>query len=395
MSQSLSASAASTSRIHLQPGSPAFAALLAELGAEFAGRAEQYDRSGEFPHANFRSLQRHGLLALTVPRAQGGLGGGLGEAIEVIGAVAKGDPSTALILAMQYLQHARLQDNPQWPAHLRQRVVRSAVEDGALINSLRVEPELGSPSRGGLPATVARRSADGWRLSGCKLYSTGSHGLTWYSVFARSDDADPLVGVWLVHKDSPGVRIVEDWDHLGMRATCSHRIEFDDVPLPADHAVNVAPASRRSPETELDATGLLWMGALLGAVYDGAARAARDWLVDWLRRRTPSNLGAPLASLPRFQQAVGAIDSLLLVNRSLLGDAAVQRLPESASGQLKYLVTDNAIRAVQLAVEAAGNPGLSRANPLERHYRNVLCSRIHTPQNDAVLLRAGRFALDL
>lgn len=151
MSQSLSASAASTSRIHLQPGSPAFAALLAELGAEFAGRAEQYDRSGEFPHANFRSLQRHGLLALTVPRAQGGLGGGLGEAIEVIGAVAKGDPSTALILAMQYLQHARLQDNPQWPAHLRQRVVRSAVEDGALINSLRVEPELGSPSRGAAP----------------------------------------------------------------------------------------------------------------------------------------------------------------------------------------------------------------------------------------------------
>jgi alkylation response protein AidB-like acyl-CoA dehydrogenase len=45
---------------------------------------------------------------------------------------------------------------------------------------------------------------------------------------------------------------------------------------------------------------------------------------------------------------------------------------------------------VQLAVEASGNPGLSRDNPLERHYRDVLCARIHTPQNDSVLQGVGR-----
>lgn len=393
MSARMIANAPRVARTPVKPGSPGFTELLAGLGAEFARRAGHYDRTGQFPHENFIRLHEHGLLALTIPAAKGGLGGGLAEAVETVGAIAQGDPSTALILAMQYLQHGRLHDNPQWPEHLRQRVVREAIEDGALINALRVEPELGSPSRGGLPATVARRTADGWRLSGSKLYSTGSYGLTWYSVFARSDDADPLVGVWLVHKDSPGIRIVEDWDHLGMRATCSHRIDFDDVPLPLDHAVNVAPASRRSSESELDATGQLWMAALLGAIYDGVARAARDWLVEWLQSRTPSNLGAPLASLPRFQQTVGEIDSLLLVNRTLLEAAGAQRLPEGASGQLKYLVTDNAIRAVQRALEVSGNPGLSRSGALERHYRNVLCSRIHTPQNDVVLTKAGQAAL--
>ncbi|MNJ82107.1 hypothetical protein D3C77_812780 [compost metagenome] len=48
---------------------------------------------------------------------------------------------------------------------------------------------------------------------------------------------------------------------------------------------------------------------------------------------------------------------------------------------------------MELAIEAAGNPGLSRRNPLERHYRDVLCSRIHTPQDDVVFGQAGRAAL--
>ncbi len=60
---------------------------------------------------------------------------------------------------------------------------------------------------------------------------------------------------------------------------------------------------------------------------------------------------------------------------------------------IKYVVTANAIRAVELGLELTGNPGLSRKNPLERHYRDVLCSRIHSPQNDTILTGAGRAAL--
>ncbi len=368
---------------------------LQQLRTEFASRAAHYDRTGEFPYENFQQLHRAGLLSLTIAQAQGGLGAPLAEAIQAIGILAQGDPSTALILIMQYLQHGLLRDHPNWPKHLQQRVIREAIEDGALINALRVEPDLGSPSRGGLPATLARRTSDGWRISGSKRYATGSYGLTWYSVFARSDDPDPLVGVWLIHKDTPGIRIVEDWNHLGMRATCSHRLDFDNVQVPLEHAVNVAPASQRSPETELDATGLLWMSALLGALYNGVAQAARDWLVDWLQTRTPSALGAPLSSLPRLQQVLGEIDSLLLVNQSLLDAAGQDRLPAGSSGTLKYLLTENAIKAVELAVKASGNPGLDRRNPLERHYRNVLCGRIHTPQEDVVLSKAGKAALGI
>ncbi|MEG9300168.1 acyl-CoA dehydrogenase family protein [Klebsiella pneumoniae] len=57
----------------------------------------------------------------------------------------------------------------------------------------------------------------------------------------------------------------------------------------------------------------------------------------------------------------------------------------------KVTITDNAIQAVNIALELTGNHGLSRQNPLERHYRNVLCGRVHTPQSDSAWLAAGNF----
>ncbi|WP_242055568.1 hypothetical protein [Nostoc flagelliforme] len=48
-----------------------------------------------------------------------------------------------------------------------------------------------------------------------------------------------------------------------------------------------------------------------------------------------------------------------------------------------------------IGLELIGNPGLSKKNPLERHYRDVLCSRIHTPQNDAICLSLGKSALKI
>ncbi len=112
----------------------------------------------------------------------------------------------------------------------------------------------------------------------------------------------------------------------------------------------------------------------------------------------PANLGAPLATLPRMQEAVGRIEALLLTNRRLIAGAAADtdagRAPDLAeSGLLKTVAAENAIDAVQAAMQLAGNHGLSRANPLERHLRDVLCARVHTPQPDAAFTAAGRAAL--
>jgi alkylation response protein AidB-like acyl-CoA dehydrogenase len=91
------------------------------------------------------------------------------------------------------------------------------------------------------------------------------------------------------------------------------------------------------------------------------------------------------------------MEALLLANQRLIHGLAEQIEHDGSGGgeaaTVKYLANANAIRAVDIALALIGNPGLSRHHPLERHHRDVLCSRIHTPQDDTVLLGAGRAAL--
>ncbi|MGO4427857.1 acyl-CoA dehydrogenase family protein, partial [Streptomyces sp. MCAF7] len=88
-----------------------------------------------------------------------------------------------------------------------------------------------------------------------------------------------------------------------------------------------------------------------------------------------------------------------LTGADTLVDALAARVdagdPEAAdqAAIAKVIGTRAAIAAVEQAVALTGNHGLARANPLQRHYRDVLCSRVHTPQDDSVLTATGRAAL--
>ena len=92
---------------------------LAALTQDFAASAGALDRDAIFPHDNLARLRSAGLLALTVPQALGGRQATLPQVLKVIRAVARGEPSTALILVMQCLYHLRLQANPNWPQALK------------------------------------------------------------------------------------------------------------------------------------------------------------------------------------------------------------------------------------------------------------------------------------
>ena len=292
---------------HVAPSAAIDDSLLRELSRAFAADAARHDSEARFPADNIARLRQAGLLALTVPRRYGGGGAGLLDTSRVLGVLAEGCASTTLILAMQLFKQAALTRTDLWPEQVQARVSAEAVEQGALINSLRVEPELGSPTRGGLPATMIRRTPEGWKLSGHKIFATGAPGLRWMDVWARTEDDPAQVGHVLVRGDAPGIRIVETWDHIGMRATCSHDVLFENVPV-ADEHVAVRPLAEWQ---NADVAQAAWNAAGMAAIYTGIARAARDWVVDFLRRRVPSGLGAPLATLPRAQEKVGEIEMLL------------------------------------------------------------------------------------
>ena len=98
---------------------------------------------------------------------------------------------------MTLFAHALQAIEPSWPDALYRDALAESAERPVLINALRVEPELGTPARGGLPATTARRTDDGWSLTGRKIFSTGAEGLTWMNVWARTDESRPgSAGSW-------------------------------------------------------------------------------------------------------------------------------------------------------------------------------------------------------
>jgi alkylation response protein AidB-like acyl-CoA dehydrogenase len=367
------------------------------IAADLAADSAENDRSGRIAPRVFSELAKTGLLGLTVPKVYGGAGAGMRETAEALRVLGKADPSVALILAMHFIQHLIIARSENWPRHLADKLARDAIGRVGLVNALRVEPEQGSPARGGLPATVARRTAEGWRLTGRKVYSTGAPVLRWYLVWAKTDEPDIRVGMFLVPAGLPGTRIVETWDHLGLRASGSHDVVFDDVLFPLDHEIDV-----RKPEQWLkpDHAPLTIHPVLTAAIYDGIAQAARDWLLQFLKARVPSSLGASLATLPRAQEIAGNIEAKLVVNARLIRsfardfDDGIAVAPNEAA-IVKLTVTNNAVSVVEDALSLSSNHGLSRTNPLERHYRDVLCGRVHTPQDDSTRIAAGRAALGI
>ncbi|CUR60804.1 Acyl-CoA dehydrogenase type 2 domain-containing protein (fragment) [metagenome] len=267
----------------------------------------------------------------------------------------------------------------------------------ALVNALRVEPELGTPSRGGLPATLARRDGDHWLLSGRKIYSTGGAGLSRMLVYARTDEESPRVGSFIVRPEQDGVVVQETWDHLGLRASRSDDVHLEDVVVSLGDVVGLNEPG--GPRPGLDAVFGAWNALGLTSLYLGVADAATTWLAGFLHDRTPTSLGASLATLPRFQAAIGEIESSLRVAHRVVecaadGVDAGDATALADAGPAKLNGNRAAINAVEQALALTGNHGLSRANPLERHYRDVLCSRVHVPQDDQIVTAAGRSALD-
>ncbi|GIM95015.1 acyl-CoA dehydrogenase family protein [Paractinoplanes toevensis] len=374
---------------------PVDLAQLPAVTAALAAGAGEYDRSGAFPHTGIQAVHEAGLLTATVGRQYGGPGLGVDGLTRILLALGRGDPSVALIASMTQLPHLFQALRPTWPATVYADVLAASESGPALLNTCRVEPDLGSPSRGGLPATVARRTANGWSLSGRKRFVTGAAGLRYFLVWAGTDEPAPRVGTFVVPADTLGIEVVPAWNQLGLRASGSHDVVFTDVPIPRDDVLDLVPADDPAKQDNL-AGGALHLP--LAAIYVGVARAAQDWFHRFAHERVPANLGRPIATTDRFKAAAGEIETLLSTAERLLLEATARfaaGTPPTGAEALAARVIANrhAVAAVTLATRLLGNPGLNRDNPLERHFRDVQSALVHAPQEDVALQAIGAAAL--
>jgi alkylation response protein AidB-like acyl-CoA dehydrogenase len=368
-------------------------AALAAVTAEVAATAEEYDRSGDIPEAGLAAAHRAGLLTATVATRFGGPGTDLVDTARILAALGEGDPSVALLAANTLMTHQQQAAAGHWPVDAYADLLRRSASGPALVNAVRAEPELGSPARGGLPRTFARRTVDGWELSGRKAYATGGTALAYHVVWVlTADEPEQRVGHLVVPGDAPGITWIDTWDHLGLRASNTNDVVYDRVRVPFDAFVEIPRVDGiyRDPAAT---PGIGSFGHV--ALYVGVARAARAAFVRFARERVPAALGRPIATTERIQAVAGEIDAQIAQAESLLFGA----LHRAAAGDighiaqiplLKVQIARSAVTAVQTAVAALGNPALSRHLPFERHLRDVLCVRVHPPQEDAALLGAGR-----
>jgi butyryl-CoA dehydrogenase len=368
---------------------------LSRITATLAAQAGRYDRSAEFPWDSIQAVHDAGLLTVGIGAAYGGRDLTATEAARVLQALGRGDPSVALLAAMTIFQHVSQARASRWPDALYRQVVRDSAERPVLLNAVRAEPELGAPARGGLPATTATRTSAGWLLNGHKAYGTGSEGLAYHLVWATTGGDDPLVGHVIVPGDTPGIEVVRTWDHLGLRASSTHDVIYTNVEVPAENFPGLPVA-----EAGADAAQLARIGVSLLALYVGVARAAQEFFVRFAHERVPTSLGRPIATTERIQSVAGEIEAQLVQAEEVLYglagriDAGDQQALQRAA-IAKLLITRAAITAVQTAVATLGNPALTRHHPLERHFRDIQCCRVHPPQDDAALINVGRRSLGL
>jgi alkylation response protein AidB-like acyl-CoA dehydrogenase len=370
----------------VQPISPAreFDAvrIADELGRRFATEVQDEDR---FVADNINALKEAGLVEAGVPRELGGGGASHEELAEMLRVLAHYCGSTALAFSMHTHQVAI----PAWRwTHQKftgaePLLKRVATERIMLLSSGGSDWISGSGT--------AEKVDGGYRISARKVFTSGAPlgNLLMTSAVLDSEDG-PMVIHFGVPMNSPQVKVLDNWRTLGMRGTGSHDVLIDGYVVP-DAAVSVM---RKGGQWHsiFQIIGTLAF-PLVYSVYLGIAESARDIAVELARKRRAdrnvlSLVGQMETSLRATQLARNGM--LATVAR---GVPSAESINEVMIG--RQLVERNAIRTVELAMEAAGGAGFYRAQGLERRFRDIQAARYHPLQAGPQAEYAGAMALGL
>ncbi|MCV6592049.1 MAG: acyl-CoA/acyl-ACP dehydrogenase, partial [Silicimonas sp.] len=267
--------------------------LARELAAEkFAPRAATYDREAIFPTENYRDLAASGLLGICIPKEEGGLGADLKTYMMTAAEIGRYCGATALTFNMHVSSCLwtgdlldRLQiDGEKSSAHkeMRRMHYQRILNDGKIYAQPFSE---GGAAAAGFKAfgTTALKVDRGWKINGKKIFASLSGHADYYGALCTAldtPDEEPSRRNTMyiaVPAEAEGVKVVGDWDPLGMRGTVSRTLLFEDVFVPDEAQLmprGIYPdAARRWPH----------MFMTLTPTYMGIAQACYDFTVAYLR----------------------------------------------------------------------------------------------------------------
>lgn len=358
------------------------------LSDQFATRAAAHDADDSFVAENYAAMRAAKLFSAPVPADLGGGGATFADHAAIIRTLGRACGSTALAYSMHsHLLQAtiwRHRHNATPPAEPLLR--RIAKEELVLVSTGGSDWLDGS-------GTLTKGDDGNYKFTARKIFGSGSPSGDLLLTTGVYDDPQngPTVFHFGVSMKDPGVKVQDNWRTLGMRGTGSHDITIENVAV-ADAGVSVRRPKGTWHRFFDVISPIVW--PLVLSAYLGVAENAADIALGVAKKRANDSI---------TQDAVGEMRTqLLLAQDSLERMIAVgssEYEPSVALSDLTYrrktVAAKAALRAVELAMEAASGAGFFRATGLERCFRDIQGVRYHPWQERKQYRFSGRIALGL
>jgi butyryl-CoA dehydrogenase len=329
-------------------------------------RVMEMEAAGKVDPALTRQFFEMGLMGIEIPEAYGGAGGTAMMVVLAVEELSKVDASAAIQVDVQNT----LVEYPilTYGKYLG-RLTSEAVGAYALS-----EPGSGSDAFG--MVTKAEKVDGGYRLSGAKAWITNGAEAEVFVVFASENPAAGYRGVtaFIVDKETEGFAIGRKEDKLGIRASSTTNLHFDNVFVPQE---NVLGEPGKGYKVAIDTLngGRIGIGAQMIGVAGGALAAATKYL------KERKQFGKPLSEFQgvQFQVAQAATEleaaRLMVYNAARLKDAGRDIAHEGAMAKLYS--SQVAERVTSLCVELFGGYGYTKEYPAEKFYRDAKIGTIY------------------
>jgi len=343
---------------------------------ELAPTVAQRDEEERYDRALFTRMGELGLTAIPYPESYGGAGLSSFAWVLACEEIAAADMGMAISLSVHVL--AQLCILNHGTDDQRERLLPPMTAGAQLGAFALTEPGAGSDAAA--LALAARRTDDGYALTGTKVWITNAGEADQYIVFATVDRSRGRDGItaFVVGRETPGFRIGSHERKMGIRDSSSAELVFADALVPE--------SSRLGAEGEglKVALGSLAVGRIsIAAACTGLARAALEHAARYATQRT--QFGRPIAEQQMIQAMLA--DAAVAVDASRLLTWRAARLRDAgesvgaASSAAKLFASDTAMRVATDAVQVYGGAGYSRDNPVERFMRDAKGAQIYEGSN--------------
>ena len=331
----------------------------------------KWDEAGEFPLATIKELGKLGLMGVVFPNDLGGAGMGYVEYVTAIEELSRVDGSVGIIVAA----HTSLCANHIFLAgnEAQKRKYLPRLASGEFIGAWGLT-EPGSGSDAGSARMSALRNKHGWVLNGTKTFCTNGHYADVLVVIAVTDRAAHTHGLsaFIVEKGTKGFRPGKKENKLGLRASDTAELIFEDCLIPAENLVGA------EGNGFIDAMRVLDGGRIsIAALSLGMAQGAYEAALNYSKQR--KQFGRAISDFQAIQWKLAdmatEIDAarMLTLRAASMKDAGMKTTLESSMAKL--YASEVAVKCANEGVQIHGGYGFIKDYPAEKFYRDVkLCT---------------------